>query len=228
MKVLLKLYSIASIVVVAFFVFFSVPWGILPFSDAVDLILVGAFLVGCAGFYTIYLYRREGFEFGWFLLFRGGLWVISVASVGIAALVVGGLLLIWPELFANVLEQGALPFGILLVSLFWLALIFLLAYPAFGMIAMAAAYAREFKFVEMATHMMIALVCTALAAVFLSLFLEVLNDIFIRISTPAQWRLIWTFVGLLSSTGISRGLWKGTDLIRGTAKKTHKIKINEN
>ncbi len=212
MKVLLKLYSISAVVVVAFFIFFMIPWGILPFSDAVNLIVVGGFFVGCAGLYTIYFYRREGFELGWFLLFRGGLWVITVASLGLAALVCGTLLSIWPELFGNVLEQGALPFGILLVSLFWPALIFLLAWPAFGMAAKAAAYARLLKFGESATHVLIALVCTAISTVFFSLFLEVLNDVLIRLSVATQWKAIWLFAGLLFGLGVIFGLWKGPDL----------------
>jgi len=223
MKVLLKLYSLSCIVVMAFFAFFMVPWGILPFSDAVNLIVIGAFFIGCTGFYTQYFYRREGLELGWFLLFRGGFWVIALACIGLAAAVCGTLLLVWPDLFGNVLEQGALPFGILLVSLFWLALIFLLAYPAFGMTARSAAYARELKFAQTVIHAPIALVCTFLAAVFFSLFVEVLNDILARISIPTQWKAIWIFVGLLVSSGIIYGLWKGPELLREDADKPDNV-----
>lgn len=214
MKVLVKLYSISCIVVMAFFAFFMVPWGIMPFSDGINLLIIGGILVGVTGFYTIYFYRREGLELGWFLLFRGGMWVITVACIGLAALVCGALLLIWPDMFANVLEQGSLPFGILLVSMFWLALIFLLAYPAFGMAAQAAAHARELKFTQTVTTVLIAIVCTSLAAVFFSLFVEVLNDIFVRISIPMQWKAIWIFVGLLMGSGSIYGLWKGPKLVR--------------
>src|SRR5688572_11604566 len=146
MKLLLKLYSISCIVVVLFFVFFSIPWGILPFSDGINLMIIGGFFVGCAGVYTFYFYKREGFELGWFLLFRGGLWVMTVACLGLAMLLCGSLLFMWPEQFATALERGALPFGILLVSLFWLALILLVAYPAFGITAKAVAYVRGGKF----------------------------------------------------------------------------------
>lgn len=223
MKVLLKLYSISCIVVVAFFAFFMVPWGIMPFSDGVNLIIIGVLLVGATAFYTQYFYRREGLELGWFLLFRGGFWVITVACIGVAALVCGTLLLVWPDLFANVLEQGALPFGILLVSFFWLALIFLLAYPAFGMTARSAAHARELKFTQTVIHGLIALVCTSLAAVFFSLFVEVLNDILARISIPTQWKAIWIFVGLLTGPAIIYGLWRGRDLIREDTDKTDNV-----
>lgn len=196
----------------AFFVFFSVPLGLLPFSDAINLVIIGGVFVGCAGIYTTYFYRREGLDLGWFLLFRGGFWVIAIACIGLAALLCGLLLSIWPELFSNALEQGALPFGIVLVSLFWLALIFLVGYPAFGMTAKAAGCARVFRFGESVTYALIAFVCAGLATVFFSLFLEVLNDILIRISVSTQWKAIWIFSGLLIGAGMVYGLWKGPEL----------------
>jgi hypothetical protein len=211
MKTLLKLYSAASVVVIAFFVFFMVPWGILPFSDAVDLIIVGGIFAGFAGLYTLYFYRREGLELGWFLIFRGGFWIITAACLGTVMLVCGSLLFLWPDSFTSPIERGALPFGIVLVSLFWLALIFLLAYPAFGMAAKAAAYARAFRFWESVTYALIATVCAAMATLFFSLFLEVLNDILIRISVPSQWKAIWVFSGLLISAGVAYGLWKRSE-----------------
>ena len=214
MKTLLKLYSAACIVVISFFVFFTLPLGFLPFSDAVDLIIVGTIFAGLSGLYSLYFYRREGLELGWFMLFRGGFWVITAACLGLVMMTCGSLLFLWPEMFTTAIERGALPFGIVLVSLFWLALIFLLAYPAFGMAAKATAYASALRFGESITHALIAIVCSALATVFFSLFLEVLNDILIRISVPAQWKAIWVFSGLLVSTGIVYGLWKRPEFCR--------------
>ncbi len=219
MKTLIKLYSAASIVVVAFFVFFMVPWGILPFSDAMDLIMVGSVFAGFAALYTLYISRREGFEFGWFLTFRGGFWVITAACLGLAMLACGALLFVWPELFTPAIERGAMPFGIMLVSLFWLALIMLMAYPAFGMAAKAAACARRLKFGESAAHALIALVCAALATVFFSLFLEVLNDILIPVPVSAQWKAIWVFFGLLLGLGVVYGLWGGPKFVLETEKE---------
>ncbi len=205
MKTLFKLYSASCIVVSAFFIFFLIPWGLLPFSDAVNVIVVGSAITALAAFYVIYFYRREGFELGWFLANRGGFWVITVGVAGLVLLLCGTLLFVSPELFVPAFEQGALPFGIAIVSFFWLALIFMFAYLAFGMIARVTACARLFRFWEALINALIALVCLAMAGVFFSLFLEVINDIAIRISVPIQWNAIWLFTGLLIVAGVVHG-----------------------
>ena len=46
---------------------------------------------------------------------------------------------------------------------------------------------------------------------FFSLFLEVINDIAIRISISIQWNAIWIFVGSMLSAGIIYGLRKNPD-----------------
>ncbi len=208
MKTLLKIYSASCVIVLAFFAFFSLPWYVLPFSDAVNLIVFGGVIVALAGFYTLYVHRYEGLELGWFLANRGGFWVITVGILGLVLLFCGALLFALPEYFVPALERGALPFGVALVSLFWLALIFMFAHLTFGMTAKATACVRAFRFKESLVDALIGLVCLGLAALFFSLFLEVINDIAIRISVENQWRAIWIFVGLLVATGVVYGFWK--------------------
>ena len=207
MKTLLKIYSLSCVIVLSFFGFFMIPWGVLPFSDAVNMMVVGAVIVSLTGFYTLYIHRREGLELGWFLANRGGFWVITVAVLGFALLLCGMLFFISPEVFVPAFEQGALPFGVGLVSLFWLALIFMFAFLTLGMLAKATACVRMFRFTEAFIDTLITLVCLGLAAVFFSLFLEVINDIAIRISVANQWRAIWIFVVLLVVAGVVYGFW---------------------
>ena len=208
MKILLKIYSASCLIALGFFTFFLIPWGLLPFSDAANIMAVGAVLVGLSLFYLVYFYRRERLEFGWFLANRGGFWATTVAGIGVAALCCGALLFFWPELYVPTFEQGALPFGIAIVSLFWLALIFMFGYLSTGMIARMTANVRLFRVADVFINALIALVCLALAGLFFSLFLEVINDIAIRISTSIQWKAIWIFVGVLFLTGILFGIWK--------------------
>ncbi len=208
MKTLLKIYSASCVIVFAFFAFFLVPWGLLPFSDAVNVLVVGGTLVGLSAFYILYFYRREGIEFGWFLANKGGFWAITVGGIGLVLLLCGTLLFASPELFVPAFEHGALPFGLAIVSLFWLALIFMFAYLSFGMIARVTANVRIYRFIEAGINSLIALVCIGLAGVFFSLFLEVINDIAIRISVENQWRAIWVFIGLLVASGVVYGFWK--------------------
>ena len=208
MKILLRIYSASCVIVLGFFAFFLIPWGLLPFSDAVNIITVGAVLLGLAAFYIQYFYRREGIDLGWFLANRGDLWAIAVGVLGLVAIFCGSLLYIWPELYVPAFEQGALPFGIAIVSLFWLALIFMFGYLSVGMVARVTAHIRRFAPIDAVLNALIAFVCLGLAGVFFSLFLEVINDIAIRISDGAQWKAIWIFAGSLLVSGIAYGVWE--------------------
>ena len=208
MKTLLRIYSASCVTVLGFFAFFMIPWGILPFSDGVNLMDVGGVLQGLVAFNFFYFYRREGMDLGWFLANRGGLWATAIAVLGLAALLCGTLLFIWPEMYVPAFEQGALPFGIATVSLFWMALICMFGYLSFGMTAKTTAYIRMSQFSVAFIYGLIAVFCLFLAAVFFSLYLEVINDIAIRISVPIQWNMIWIFTGLLFAAGIVYGFWK--------------------
>ena len=208
MKTLFRIYSASCVIVAGFFIFFMVPWGILPFSDAANIMTVGAFLIGLAAFYIFYFHRREGIDLGWFLASRGGFWAITIGVLGLIALICGSLLFVWPDLYVPAFVQGALPFGVAIVSLFWLALIFTFGYLTFGMIARSTAHARQFEFSGVLVNILIALVCLGLTGVFFSLYLEVINDIAIRISVPTQWNAIWIFISLLVIAGIVYGFWE--------------------
>ena len=208
MKILLRIYSASCLIVLGFFTFFLIPWGLLPFSDAANIITVGAVLLGLAAIYIQYFHRREGIDLGWFLANRGGFWAITAAGIGLVAIFCGSLLYIWPELYVPAFEQGALPFGIAIVSLFWLALIFMFGYLSVGMVARVTAHIRRFAPIDAVLNALIAFVCLGLAGVFFSLFLEVINDIAIRISDGAQWKAIWIFAGSLLVSGIAYGVWE--------------------
>ena len=213
MKALLKIYSASCVIVVGFFTFFLIPWGLLPFSDAANIITVGVAMVGLSAYYIIYFHRRDGLDFGWFLANQGGFWAVTVAVLGLIAVFCGVLLYFWPRLYVPAFEQGALPFGIMIVSLFWLALIFMFGYLSVGMVARATAHVRMFKFADTIVNALIALVCLGLAGVFFSLFLEVINDTAIRIPLAIQWKAIWGFVTLLLLAGVVYGSWESPSRI---------------
>jgi len=208
MRTLVKIYSASCLIVLGFFVVLQLPWGLLPFSDGVNIALVGGVLAAFAAYYIFYFYRREGFELGWFLANRGGFWIVAIAILGLVMVTCGFVIYAAPQYFVPAFEQGALPFGIAIVSLFWLALIYMFGYLAIGMVARVVANARLFKFIEAAINALIALVCLGLAGVFFSLFLEVLNDILMRIEIASQWTAIWVFVGSVVVAGVIYGIWK--------------------
>lgn len=208
MKLLLRIYSASCLIVVGFFGFFLIPWESLPFSGGAIAVAVGGTLFAIPAFYIIYVHRREGLELGWFLANRGGFWAITAGILGFVVLLCGTLLSVSPELFVPAFEQGSLPFRIVLVSLFWWALIFMFGYLTFMMTAKTTAHARLFRFVDVLTNGAIMLVCLGLAGVFFSLFLEVINDIAFKILIPNQWSAIWIFVGSLIAAGVIYGVIK--------------------
>lgn len=213
MKALIKIYTASCLVVAGFFLFFLLPWGLMPFSDGVNLVCIGGLLIISAAGYTLYFYRREGFDLGWFLAQRAGFWVLTVAALGAVTLVCGTLIYAAPHLFVPAFEQGAFPFGVVIVSLFWMALIYMFAYLAFGMVARVVAYCRVSRVWDALINALIALFCLALAAVFFSLYLEVIHDILIRISERSQWNAIWAFAGLLTLAGAVYGFWNDPTLL---------------
>lgn len=208
MRTLGKIYAASCLIVIGFFFVLHLPWGLLPFSDGVNVAVVGSILAAFAVFYTFYFHRREGLEFGWFLANRGGLWIVAVAVLGLVMIVLGSAIYVAPDLYVPALTQGALPFGIALVSLFWLALIYLFGYLAVGMVGRVVANLRILRLVDAAVNALVLLVCLGLATLFFSLFLEVLNDILVRIGVASQWTAIWIFVGVVMLSGIIFGLWK--------------------
>lgn len=207
MKTLLKIYAASCVVVFAFFLFFSLPLGLLPFSDSVNLIVAGVIVLAIPSIVVGYTVHREGFDFGWLLSNRGGFWAILVGAFGIAAIACGSLLYFWPETFVPAFEQGAPPFGILLVSLFWLALIYMFAFLTFGTVSRSTLLLREFRFYDSLIYIILTLICLGMAAVFFSLFLDVLNDIAVKISEASRWNAIWLFVAVVVIAGVVRGLF---------------------
>ena len=208
MRTLVKIYSASCLIVLGFFVVLQLPWELLPFSDGANIALVGALLVASAAYYIFYFHRREGFELGWFLANRGGFWILTIGILGLVMITCGLVIYAAPQYFVPAFEQGALPFGIALVSLFWMALIYMFGYLTIGMVARVIANIRLLKFIEAGIYSLIALVCLGLAGVFFSLFLEVLNDILMRIGIASQWTAIWIFVGAIVVAGIVYGILK--------------------
>ncbi|MEQ1762196.1 MAG: hypothetical protein ABL984_03515 [Pyrinomonadaceae bacterium] len=208
MRTLGNIYAASCLIVLGFFVVLRLPWGLLPFSDGVNIVFVGTLLVAFAAYYTFYFYRLEGFELGWFLANRWGFWIVAVAILGMVMITLGLAVYIAPQFYVPALEQGALPFGIAIVSLFWLSLIYLFGYLTVGMVARVVASLRLVSIADAAVNGLIALVCLGLAALFFSLFLEVLNDIMMRIGIANQWTAIWIFVGAVVIAGVIYGILK--------------------
>lgn len=188
--------------------FFMIPFEVLPFSNAVTAMLFGGIILAITAAYVLWIHKNEGFEFGWFLANKGGFWVITLAFFALLVFLGGLMLFVVPQAVEPAFESGAIPVAGVLVVLFWLALIFMFGFLSFVMIARMTALVRTVQIKNFFGAFALAGVCLVMAAVFFSLFVEVVNDIFIRIPISAQWVAIWVFVGALIVTGIIHGSWK--------------------
>ncbi len=188
--------------------FFMIPFEALPFSSAVTAMLFGGTILAIIAAYVFWIHKSEGFEFGWFLANRGGFWKITLAFFGLLVFLGGLMLFLVPQTVEPAFESGAMPVASVLVVLFWLALIFMFGFLSFAMIARATALVRTIQIKKFLGSFVVAAICLVMAAVFFSLFVEVINDIFIPISVSAQWTAIWVFVGALVVTGIAHGSWE--------------------
>lgn len=205
MRTLLKIYSASCFILIGFVLFFMIPFEALPFSSAVTGMLFGGIILAIIAAYVFWIHKNEGFEFGWFLAIRGGFWIITLAFFALLVFLGGLMLFIVPQAVEPAFESGAMPAASMLVVLFWLALIFMFGFLSFVMIARTTALVRMIQIKKFFGSLAVAAICLVMAAVFFSLFVEVINDIFIHISVSAQWTAIWIFVGALVVAGIFHG-----------------------
>jgi len=192
MTLLIKIYALSGAVVMAFFgLFILVPLvDLLPFGDAGNILVLGVLIAALPAAHLIYSIRREGFDFGWLLSHRGGFWAILFLVVGLVICVCGTVVGIWPEVFVPAFEQGALPFGMVLITMFWMALIFIFGFLGCGMVARAVAMLRNRRS-DGILPIIVGLFCSLLSGLFFSIYLDVINDTWMRISEALQWYALW-------------------------------------
>lgn len=193
MRTILKVSLICWGIIGVFVLFFSVvPTTTSPVALAVFSMLIGFSFLG----FLIFRYRRlkkEGFEFGFFLVRQNGIWFLFLGLVGTVLVLIGTAWLIVPEHIENALEKSAMPFASFLVLLFWFSLIF--AFLGFALVCFAESvgYLRIKKFKNAAGSFAIAMFWLALSTLFCSLFLDVINDNFLKIAATTQNHLLFLF-----------------------------------
>lgn len=209
MKILIKIYMASCLIFLAFVSFFAIPLDSFGVSPSAMAIALGSALIVILGLYVWRIHQREGIEFGWFLANRGGFWVICIAAFGLLLLVGGSLARIVPDAVVPAFERGAMPVSAVLVVVFWLAMIYMFAFLAVPMFGDMAAKMRAGMIKKGLTSMLIAAICLGLAAVFFSLFTEVINDVFVRLSETARSTALWAFVVVAAAGGVFDGLRNG-------------------
>ena len=206
-KTILKASLVCWVVVLSFGVFFAlVPDSADRLTGPIlSLVLGVAFAVYVAA--RIYRIRKEGFDIGWFLAEQHGPWLVFLAITAIVLLLLGVVWLVAPQRFDLILDKHAMPVAAALVILFWVSLIFIFLAWALVCFSQSVGYARLKDLRSMAMSFLVGVLWMAFAALFGSLFLEVINDEFVRISAPTQHYILSAFALTATAVGLASGMF---------------------
>ena len=206
-RIILKASLVCWVIVLSFGVFFAlVPDSADRFTGPVVALVMGAgFAVyAAAKFYRI---RREGFEIGWFFADHSGPWVIFTAVAAFILLFLGVVWLAAPQRFELLLDKHAMPAAAGLVVLFWISLISIFLSWALVCFSQSIGYARLKDLKWMAGSFLLGGMWMGFSVVFCSLFLDVINDVFVRISLQTRHYTLVAFTLAVTATGLASGMF---------------------
>lgn len=209
MKTVLKASVFCWGIVVAFCFFFLIPFEAMgPVAAAAVSMSLGGGALLWLGRYVYRLHKKEGFDVGEFMLAHHGFWKLFLGVVGLALFLIGGFWFLAPRETERRLEEGAMPVAAFLVLLFWFSLIF--TFLGFSLVCFAesAAYLRIKAFKSGAGGFATSAFFLALATLFCSLFLEVINDNFLRLSGATQNLILCLFALSVTVGGLLVGGFK--------------------
>jgi hypothetical protein len=214
MKAILKLSLICWGIVLSFSLFFMLPFEALnPNAAAIIAAITGITFLTALFFYIHRLRKKEGIEFGWLVAHKHGLWLIFLASAALVLVLTSVVWFFSPATIEQPLGHGAMPAAILLVLLFWFSIIFMFLGFAVVCFAESAAYLRKKAFGSTGGALVLALFWLALGVGCRSIFLDVINDSFFRISGPVRnWTLLLVAV-ITAAIGLSMGAFQRLDKI---------------
>ena len=206
MKAVLKASLFCWGIVVAFFIFFLIPFELMgPFAAALFSASLGGCLLFWLGLYIYRLHKKEGFDVGWFMIEHRGFWRFLSGAIGLTLFLIGGVWLLAPRATERRLGKAAMPFAAFLVVLFWFSLIFTFLGFSLVCFAQAVAYVRIKDFKPGAGSFALAAFWLALATLFCSLFLEVIDDNFLGLSGATQNAILGLFALAVTAGGLFIG-----------------------
>lgn len=182
-------------------VLMNLPEGAVWISSA----LLGLLVLILLGVTIRRLDRREGFELGWFLAVKKGYWHLLAGAVGVALFLTGAAGLIAPQQMGQLIDAHAKKLAAVLIVLFWTALIS--TFLGWGLICFSEAdgYRRLKNYKSFFYGFALASVFLVIGLIFVSLFLDVIDENFLRVSSSVQnWVL-----ALVALATISAGLYSG-------------------
>ena len=178
-----------------------IPNGAILYVSAI----LGFLILALLGYNLRKIYLREGFDFGWFLTVKKGYWRILGGLVGLILFSFGLFGTIAPDTANQLAEKHWLKVAKFLVILFWTALTSTFLSWQLVCLSQATAYWRVKKRKDAWGSFGLGILWLLFTLLFLSLFLEVINDIFFTLSASAQnWILV-----IFAVLSLVVGLWNG-------------------
>ncbi len=163
-------------------------------------IILGLIISASVGFNLYRLARRERLDFEWFLSAGKGFWRILLGLTGLFLFSTGLFAAIFPKLFDQLVENGGMTFAKVFVALFWLALISTFLGWALICFSEAVGDWRLRKFKAAVGDFALGMLWQLFSLLFSYLFLDVINDVFLRLSASVR---NWTLVSVAVLTMIA-------------------------
>lgn len=208
MRIVSKATLICWGFVCAFVIILSVIM-VIP-SGAVWIVstLLGFALLALVGYSIFQIYKKEGFEFGWFLAVKKGYRHLFGGFIGLALFLFGILGIIVPQQTEQLAEMHAMKVAAVFVFLFWFALIFTFLGWALICFSESAGYLRLKKFKSSLGSFALGILMLLLALLFCSMFLDVINENFLSLSETVRNRTYICVALLTIGVGLFAGMYE--------------------
>ena len=182
----------------------AVVW-IPPKHLAVVSMILGLIITTAVGFDCYRIARKEKLDSEWVLAAGKGFWRVLLILTGLSLFLLGLFAEVFPKLSDQLIENGGMTYAKVFVALFWLALISTFLGWALICFSEAFGYWRLSNFKAAFGGFALAMLWQLFGLLFSYLFLEVVNDVFFRLSASVG---NWTLV-LIAVFTVIAGLWMG-------------------
>ncbi len=227
MKTVLKISLTCWWIVLSYGLFFTfVPVSADGVTGTTISIVIGSGLLAYAGF-RLYRIDKAGFESGWFLTQQHGLWLVFLLIAGCVLLILGVAWLVAPQRFELIFDRSAMPIAAAFVVLFWISLIFTFTAWSLACFSETVGYARINDYKWLIYGFLLGLLWLGFASGFCLLFLEVINDIFVRISTSARHDIAIVFALVVMAIGLYAGRYEDLKALAADKADPEPTSINE-
>lgn len=169
---------------------------------------LGFLILALVGYNLWQIHLREGFDFGWFLTVKKGYWRILPGLFGLILFSIGLFGLIFPEIGNQLGERYAMKVAYLLAILFWMALTSTFLSWSLVCFSEATVYWRLAKAKTAVGSFGLGILWLLLATLFLSLFLDMINENFFNLSAKTQNWILGVFAFLSLVTGVLSGRYE--------------------